>query len=130
MLRAQLEFNEALRADATNEKKIGEAQKRLAEAQKALTQAPEGYNTIGKVYENKSTGRRTALAQLDCFADKPSYGASGDEPHVAAPFREAAGAYSVRFRPERQTSIKSATARLACHGVHEQRLEHEEDASA
>ena len=63
VLRAQLEFNEALSKDATDEKKIGEAQKRLAEAQKALTQAPEGYNTIGKVYENKSTGRRTALAR-------------------------------------------------------------------
>ncbi len=63
VLRAQLDFNEALSKDATNEKKIGEAQKRLAEAQKALTQAPEGYSTIGKVYESKSTGRRTALAR-------------------------------------------------------------------
>ena len=63
VLRAQLDFNEALGKDAANEKKIAEAQKRLAEAQKALTQAPEGYTTIGKVYENKSTGRRTALAR-------------------------------------------------------------------
>ncbi len=62
VLRAQLEFNEALRDATPDEKKIGEAQKRLAAAQKALTQAAEGYTTIGKVYPSKSTGRRTALA--------------------------------------------------------------------
>jgi hypothetical protein len=71
VLRAQMEFNEALSKDATNEKKITEAQKRLAEAQKALTQAPEGYNTVGKVYESKSTGRRTALARWIASTQNP-----------------------------------------------------------
>ncbi len=71
MLRAQLEFNEALRAEAPEEKKIGEAQKRLAAAQKALTQAAEVYTTIGKVYPNKSTGRRTALASWNISPKNP-----------------------------------------------------------
>lgn len=71
VMRAQLEFNEALAKDAADEKKIGEAQKRLAEAQKALAQAPDGYNTVGKVYESKSTGRRTALARWIASSTNP-----------------------------------------------------------
>jgi hypothetical protein len=53
-----------------DERKITEARRAHA-AQKALTQEAEGYDTIGKVYPNKSTGRRTALAKLDCLADNP-----------------------------------------------------------
>jgi len=71
VLRAQLEFNEALRAEKPDEKKISEAQKRLAAAQKALTQEAEGYDSIGKVYGKKSTGRRTALARWIASADNP-----------------------------------------------------------
>jgi hypothetical protein len=63
LLRAQYEFSEALGAEAPNEKKITEAQKKLTEAQKALTQSAEGYTTLGKVYPNRSTGRRAALAR-------------------------------------------------------------------
>lgn len=61
--RAQQEFDKALRAKAPDEKLIGEAQKRLAAATAALTQASEGYHTVGKVYDNRSSGRRTALAR-------------------------------------------------------------------
>ena len=61
--RAQMDFDKALRAKEPDEKLIGEAQKRLATATTALTQATEGYHTVGKVYENKSSGRRTALAR-------------------------------------------------------------------
>jgi hypothetical protein len=71
VLRAQLEFNEAFRAEKPDEKKITEAQKRLTEAQKALTQEAEGYSNIGKVYLNKSTGRRTALARWIASTDNP-----------------------------------------------------------
>ncbi len=70
VLRAQLEFTEALRAEKPDEKKITEAQKRLSAAQKALTQEAE-YSSIGKVYLNKSTGRRTALAQWIASAGNP-----------------------------------------------------------
>ena len=71
LLRAQMEFSEAMRAETPDEKKIAEAQKNLTAAQKALTQEPEGYDTIGKVYPNKSTGRRTALATWIASADNP-----------------------------------------------------------
>jgi hypothetical protein len=72
VFRAQLEFNEALRANGADEKKVGEAQKKLAAAQQALTQADRGgYTSIGKVYLNKSTGRRTALANWIASPDNP-----------------------------------------------------------
>ncbi len=64
--RAQLEFQAAIKArkpgNAGDEKKIGEAQKKLTAAQTALTQASEGYHSVGKIYPDKSTGRRSALA--------------------------------------------------------------------
>ncbi len=43
VLRAQLEFAEAMRATPPDSKKIDEAGKRVAAAQTALTQIPEGY---------------------------------------------------------------------------------------
>jgi hypothetical protein len=69
--RAQMEFDQALRAKSPDEKLIGAAQKRLTAATAALTQATEGYHTIGKVYENRSTGRRTALAQWIGSGENP-----------------------------------------------------------
>ena len=63
VMRAQMDFDKALRAKVTDEKLIGEAQKRLTAATADLTQAPAGYHNVGRVYENKSTGRRTALAR-------------------------------------------------------------------
>lgn len=70
-LRARIELDQALRAEAPDEKRIGEAQKRLTAATTALTQSTEGYNTVGKVYENHSTGRRTALARWIGSAENP-----------------------------------------------------------
>ena len=69
--RAQMEFDQALRAKSPDEKLIGAAQKRLTAATAALTQATEGYHTVGKVYENRSTGRRTALARWIGSGDNP-----------------------------------------------------------
>ncbi|HEU0121564.1 MAG TPA: DUF1553 domain-containing protein [Bryobacteraceae bacterium] len=63
VMRAQMDFDKAMRAKTPDEKAIGEAQKQLTAATAALTQATEGYHTVGKVYENQSTGRRTALAK-------------------------------------------------------------------
>ncbi|MFN0166333.1 MAG: DUF1553 domain-containing protein [Bryobacteraceae bacterium] len=64
--RGQMEFQAAIKArkpgNAADEKKVGEAQKKLAAAQTALTQAGEGYHSVGKIYPDRSTGRRTALA--------------------------------------------------------------------
>ncbi|HUQ92353.1 MAG TPA: DUF1553 domain-containing protein [Bryobacteraceae bacterium] len=69
--RAQMDFDRALRAKTPDEKLIGEAQKRLTAATTALTQAREGYHSVGKVYENQSTGRRTALARWIGSAENP-----------------------------------------------------------
>ena len=63
VMRAQMEFDKALGAKSPDEKLIGAAQKRLATATTALTQARDGYHPVGQVYENRSTGRRTALAR-------------------------------------------------------------------
>src|SRR5579862_1551056 len=71
VLRAQLEFAEAMRATPPDSKKIDEAGKRVAAAQTALTQIPEGYAPIGKVYPDKSSGRRTALANWIASRDNP-----------------------------------------------------------
>lgn len=71
VLRAQLDFAEALAAQPPNDKKVGEAQKKLAAAQTALTQEGEGYASIGKVYPSKSTGRRLALAQWIASTENP-----------------------------------------------------------
>ena len=61
--RAQVEMTAALAAKPTDEKRINEAQKKLTAAVEALTQAPEGQHTsLGKAYPEKSSGRRTALA--------------------------------------------------------------------
>ncbi|MCX7313785.1 MAG: DUF1549 domain-containing protein [Alphaproteobacteria bacterium] len=59
--RAQMEFDQALRAKSPDEKLIGAAQKRLTAATVALTQATEGYHTVGKVYER--IARSMALPQ-------------------------------------------------------------------
>jgi Protein of unknown function (DUF1553)/Protein of unknown function (DUF1549) len=71
VMRAQLDFDKALHAKEPDEKLIGEAQKRLTAATTALTQATEGYHTVGKVYDNKSSGRRTALARWIGSAENP-----------------------------------------------------------
>ncbi len=72
VMRAQLEFDKAVRAKTPDEKAIGEAQKRLVAATAALTQAAEGgYHPVGKVYEKNSTGRRTALARWIGSAGNP-----------------------------------------------------------
>lgn len=61
--KAQLELNKALAAKPPEEKRVQEAQKQLTAATTALTQATEGYHSVGKVYENRSSGRRTALGR-------------------------------------------------------------------
>ncbi len=71
VLRAQMDFNQALQAKPPVEKTIAAAQKRLAAATTALTQAPQGYHTVGKVYENRSSGRRTAFAKWIGSPDNP-----------------------------------------------------------
>jgi hypothetical protein len=65
--RAMLQFNEA-RAKAkpgsvADEKAVSEAAKRLADAQAALTQSAEGYSPLGKIYPDRTSGRRLALAE-------------------------------------------------------------------
>lgn len=71
LARAQLELNRALAAKPPDEKKVGAAQKQLAAATTALTQASEGYHSLGKVYENRSSGRRTALARWIASPENP-----------------------------------------------------------
>ncbi len=71
VLRAQIEFTEALRAQPPDSKRIAEAEKRVTAAQTALTQVPEGYSSIGKVYPEKSSGRRTVLAQWIASTNNP-----------------------------------------------------------
>jgi len=71
VMRAQMDFNKALKAKTPDEKLIGAAQKRLAAATTALTQAKDGYHPVGQVYENRSTGRRTALAKWIGSPDNP-----------------------------------------------------------
>ncbi len=69
--RAQMELNKALAAERPDEKKVAAAQKQLTAATKALTQASEGYHNVGKVYENRSSGRRTALARWIASPENP-----------------------------------------------------------
>ena len=75
VFRAQLQFQEALKppkpGDPADEKKVAEAQKRLAAAQAALTQVAEGYTPVGKVYPDRSSGRRTALARWIASSQNP-----------------------------------------------------------
>ncbi len=64
--RAMLDFNEA-RANAkpgsvADQKKVSEAGKQLAAAQEALAPPGETYSPLGKVYPDRSSGRRMALA--------------------------------------------------------------------
>jgi hypothetical protein len=75
VIRTQREFDKAYRSEKPDEKALGEAQKKLTAAAAALTQAtgaaPDGYHPVGTVYENKSTGRRTALARWIGSAENP-----------------------------------------------------------
>jgi hypothetical protein len=73
--RAMLDFNEG-RANAkagsvADQKKVTEAGKRLAEAQAALTPPGETYSPLGKVYPDRSSGRRLALANWIASRENP-----------------------------------------------------------
>jgi hypothetical protein len=75
VMRTQIEFDKAYAAAKTDDKALGEAQKKLTAAAAALAQAtgaaPDGYHPVGKVYDNKSTGRRTALARWIGSTENP-----------------------------------------------------------
>jgi hypothetical protein len=74
--RAQIELETAIntpdpKTKKADEKKIAEAQKKLAQATTALTLPATGYTPIGKEYPQRSTGRRTALANWIASKDNP-----------------------------------------------------------
>ncbi len=64
--RAMLDFNEARSkakaGSVADEKDVSKAATRLTEAQTALTQSAESYSPLGKIYPDRTSGRRTALA--------------------------------------------------------------------
>ncbi|MEO7650491.1 MAG: DUF1553 domain-containing protein, partial [Bryobacteraceae bacterium] len=73
--RAMLNFTDA-RAKAKpgvagDEKNVGEASKRLTEAQASLTRSSEGYSPLGKIYPDRTSGRRMALANWIASAKNP-----------------------------------------------------------